>query len=418
MTAPAPDAVLGVPLTRVGTHFHVGFGVVMFGQLTALLVPLQTLVPLQVSVFAGESKAGAFAAVSTAGAVVGIIAAPLVGMASDRTRTRWGRRRPWLVISGIVSALGLVALGAARDFGLLVVAFALLHAGLGGLVAAVMAMVADQVPTAQRGEMSGVVGIASAIGPVSGAWLFSLVAGDLIVTYSLLAAVMIVGTGVAVAIIKEPSSRSMTVRAARWRGWRSGLSLDPRGRPDLGWAWATRFLVFLGMALSMGFIVYWVQDVLALADTDTAAVADRMAVPTSAYAVAMIASTLLAGIWSDRLGRRKVFVVWAALVLAASTISSVIWPSWTGIVILSAVTGLAFGVYSTIDLAIAADVLPETTGRARDLGVLQSAITFPSLAGPLLGAVILASGFVALFVSAAVCMAGAAYTVTRIRAVG
>ncbi|MFI6390168.1 MFS transporter [Nonomuraea sp. NPDC050540] len=402
---------------RVGVGFRLGFGAVAFGMLAALLTPAQILLPLQAAELSGEAKAGTLALVSSIGGVVGVVAAPLVGMASDRTRSRYGRRRGWALAGAVTGALGLTGLAAATSVPALMLAFAVLQIGIAGVIAGALALVADQVPQSQRGEISGVAGVAGALSPVFGAWAFSLLGGDVRATYLVLATLMLGGGALLLATVREPSSRAEAAKPWDWQEWVGCFRLNPRRDPDLGWMWLTRFLVFLGMALSLGFVLYWVQGVLG-PGTGPAELAESMAVVTSVYALVAVISGVIAGIVSDRLMRRKAFVVAAGLVLSLCSVANLAWPTWTGVLIVSAIAGLAFGVYSTMDLAVAADVLPRADQRARDLGVLQSANTLPSLAGPALGAVMLSgAGFTGLYAAAALCMAGAAFTVTRITAI-
>ncbi|MFD9942682.1 MFS transporter [Nonomuraea sp. NPDC059023] len=402
---------------RVGVGFRVGLAASSFGVLAALLTPAQILLPLQAAELGGASKAGTLALVSSFGGLAGIVAAPLVGMVSDRTRSRYGRRRTWVLASAAAGALGLAGLAAATSVPALILAFGVLQIGIGGVIASSLALVSDQVPRRQRGEVSAVFGVAGALSPVFGAWVFSLLGGDVPRAYLVLGVLMLGGGLLLLVTVREPSSSSDAVRPWDWQEWLACLRLSPRRDPDLGWMWLTRFLVFLGLALSLGFGLYWVQEVLG-PGAGPAEVAEYIAVSTTVYALVAVVSGIVAGVVSDRLMRRKAFVVGAGLVLSVCSVANLAWPTWTGILVVAAVTGLAFGVYSTMDLAVAADVLPRAGERARDLGVLQSANTFPSLAGPALGAVMLSgAGFTGLYAAAALCMAGAAFTVTRITAI-
>ncbi|MEJ3654405.1 MFS transporter [Actinomycetes bacterium KLBMP 9759] len=419
MTAGELGGVVLQPAERVGARFRIGFVVVSLGTMTALLTPLQFLLPLQSSLLSGEGRATTLAVVSTIGGFAAIVTTPLVGMASDRTRSRWGRRRPWAAASALIAAAGLAVSGAAAGIGTLVLGFSLLQIGIAGLVASSLAMVADQVPTAKRGTVTGLVGIAAALGPVLGSWMVSAAGGAVLESYLAIAVLLVGTTLVMTVLIEEPSTRRGAVPAWDWREWTGCMWVDPRRHPDVGWAWVTRFLVFLGTALSLGFVLYWAQEVLGVGDGDAAELATRMAEMTTYYAAAMVIASVLAGVLSDRLGFRKAFIVYAALALAALSVVNLVWATWTGILVTGVLAGTAFGIYSTIDLAVATDVLPDDSDRARVLGVLQGANSFPSLAGPALGAVILnvGGGFTGLFIASAVFLAAAAFTVTRIRVI-
>ena len=81
---------------------------------------------------------------------------------------------------------------------------------------------------------------------------------------------------------------------------------------------------------------------------------------------------LSAGRLSDRVGRRKVFVALAALVYAAALLVIATADNLNGYLVGMAVSGLGFGMYMAVDLALVVDVLPDTGSAAKDLGCSTS----------------------------------------------
>ena len=81
--------------------------------------------------------------------------------------------------------------------------------------------------------------------------------------------------------------------------------------PDFAWAWLTRFLVNLGNAVGLLYLLYFMQDVVGYSSDEAA---DRVFVLTAIYAATLVLTTVVFGIWSDRTGRRKVFVIWSGVV--------------------------------------------------------------------------------------------------------
>lgn len=67
-------------------------------------------IPDQVQRLDPVNKVGNLAIVMTASSVGAIIIHPLVGAFSDRTRSRMGRRAPWMVISAALAAVLMVLL--------------------------------------------------------------------------------------------------------------------------------------------------------------------------------------------------------------------------------------------------------------------------------------------------------------------
>ena len=128
---------------------------------------------------------------------------------------------------------------------------------------------------------------------------------------------------------------------------------------------------------------------------------------------------MVSGAWSDRVGRRKVFVIVAGLVAGAAALILAVTQTWPGALVGAAVLGIGYGVYLSVDFALCTEVLPDEEARAKDLGVINIANALPQVFAPFLGAFLIASlgGYGTLYaVAAAVCVLGSVL-VTRIRSV-
>jgi MFS family permease len=60
-------------------------------------------------------------------------------------------------------------------------------------------------------------------------------------------------------------------------------------------------------------------------------------------------------------------------------------PAWPGPLLAQLLFGLGLGLYSTVDTALVAEVLPDPRAAGRDLGLMNVAITAPQVLAPLLG---------------------------------
>ena len=105
------------------------------------------------------ARAEALALVVGLGTLVTIVLGPVVGELSDRTRSRLGRRNPWLLAGAVAGSAALLAMAVSPS----VVVLAL----TGGIALAIANVantvlnttVADRVPAANRGAASGVGGL-------------------------------------------------------------------------------------------------------------------------------------------------------------------------------------------------------------------------------------------------------------------
>ena len=98
------------------------------------------------------------------GAAVAMIANPVAGALSDRTASRFGRRRPWLVGGALAGAAALACLAGQHALAGVIVGWCLAQAGLNAMQASLSAAVPDHVPVAQRGTVSGWIGLPQSVG--------------------------------------------------------------------------------------------------------------------------------------------------------------------------------------------------------------------------------------------------------------
>lgn len=107
---PRPATRSNMPLAgpRIGFFYRTGFLLTSTVAGLSSVCIKQLLLPLQVGVLDPHSTNTSFALVSAIGALAGLLAAPLTGALADRTTSRWGRRRPWLVAGISVGVIGLL----------------------------------------------------------------------------------------------------------------------------------------------------------------------------------------------------------------------------------------------------------------------------------------------------------------------
>ncbi|MEU1194834.1 MFS transporter [Streptomyces sp. NPDC005813] len=413
---PAGDGALAEPVERVGRGWTAALSLANGAIWVGWFGPLQILLASQAEDFApgtGMSKETVLAWVTGAGAVVSLAANPFFGALSDRTTARWGRRTPWIVAGSAGGALSLLLLAGAGGVWTMAAGWCLVQLTLNAAFAAITAAVPDRVPRLQRGSVGGWLGAAQILGVVGGTGL-AAAAGGTGAGYA--ACAMFTLAGVLPYVLRHPDLRLPASARAPW-AWRSFLAsfrLSPRRHPDLAWAWLTRFLINLSNALVLLYLLYYLRDRLHHHDPE-----EGVLVLTAVNAVTLLATVVVGGVWSDRVGRRKPFVIWSGVLMAVATAALAGWQTWPGAIVASAVLGIGFGVFTSVDFALMTDVLPEALDRGKDLGVINIANALPQVAAPALAAPIVThlGGYRVLYlVSAAIGLAGAVL-VRRIRGV-
>jgi len=93
------------------------------------------------------------------------------------------------------------------------------------------------------------------------------------------------------------------------------------------------------------------------------------------------------------------------------------------ILVIGALFGLGYGTYTSVDWALALDVLPDRKSMARDLGIWGFAVSLPQTLAPLIGGAFIyflqpqGQGYAVAFLVSALASLAAAVLVWRIRSV-
>jgi MFS family permease len=333
------------------------------------------------------------------GAFLSVFSNTIGGALSDRTTSRFGRRIPWLIGCGALGSGALALLANANGIALLFVGYGLYQLVVNGALAALTAIVPDKASEAQRGLVSAFVGLALPLAIVLGAIVVGLVVTDVRIGYYILAGTLIVVMIVFSLTMRDPPLPREAVPPFRLGVFLRGFWLDPRKYPDFGWAWLTRFLVNFGWNATIGsFLFLYLKNAVKVSDPQTSVAIVQI------IAVAMILiSSVVGGYLSDRLQRRKIFVMVSSALVAVALLILALVTSWIAVLVAAVIVGLGFGSYLAVDLALLTDVLPSASDRGKDMGVFNIANALPSALGPLLGGLFVAAfgSFQPLFFMAA-----------------
>ncbi|MFT4284394.1 MAG: MFS transporter [Protaetiibacter sp.] len=402
VSTPPSAAAFAEPQRAVSGAWIAAFAAAWVGVWMAQLGPFRVALPLQVSAELGETdnwtdSVVAFGVVSGIAGAFLILSFPIAGYLSDRTTSRFGRRRPWILGGAVLFAVALLLLGFVHGLALVTVCWTLALVGFSVAASALTSLLNDQVPVRQRGWVAGWMSSPRAIGIILGAVLFTGVFATVTLGYVVLAVVLVVLVLPVLLLVKETP---ITAEQRPTGSLLSGLWISPRTHPDFAWTWVSGFLVNAGNALGTGLLLYYVAYSLDFGDQ-----ARQAFLPlTLVYLLGVVLSALVCGWVSDRIARRKVFVIWGALVQGLSALILVFVTDYTATFVAGAVLGLGYGAYLAVGQALATQVIPDAHHRAKDLGIMNVAYQVPVAMAPLLGAVIVASvgGFSSLFLLAGV----------------
>ncbi|MFJ4620334.1 MFS transporter [Streptomyces sp. NPDC088812] len=427
------EVAAGRGTPRIPRKFLITYSLASFGLWMATIPPMIVSLPLKTDAIDPDPKTQGItlSIVLGVGAVFGILANPVFGRISDRTTWRFGMRRPWLLTGAILSATGAVTVGVSGNLAAVTAGWAVNQIGLNATLAVLLALIPDQVPTQRRGAVSGLIGLTQAIAAMAGVGLVSglseVSSAAALVVPSALALVLVTVAALTLddrrlaPADRPPFDLGEFVRSF----W-----VDPRRFPDFGWAWISRFAMFMAISLVLNYQVFYLTSHLGYTKHEaTSLIPAAVGVQT----VLTILASVTLGPLSDRLTRRKVFVLGSALVAGAGTAVLALAPPRTSsfplFLLAMALVGLGQGAYFAVDLALVADVLPnKDKDAAKDLGVLGMANLIPQSIAPAVAPVFLAipllsltglsgQNYTALYLAGVLFAALSAATILPIRSV-
>ncbi|MDQ1172568.1 MFS family permease [Microbacterium testaceum] len=422
-----PDAPLVTPTayaqpTRpVRAGWIAAFAGVWLGLWMAQLVPVQVLLPLQIAAqHASDDWLVSLVAYGLVSAVAGtfvVVAYPIVGALSDRTRSRFGRRRPWIFGGVVLASVGLALLGVQTETLGTVVMWTAVMMGFCMASAALTAVMADSVPAGQRGLVSGWISAPNALGILLG---IVLVTAVFTTTASGYLALAVCNLALAVPFLLVLRDVPLTDAEAALLGpltartILSSIWVDPRRHPDFAWTVASRVLINLGNAIATTMLLYFFTFALRVADPTGFLVST-----TVIYMVVTIVASVALGKLSDVVQRRRVFVLASGVAQAVSALLLAVAPAESTAVIGAVLLGLGQGCFFAVDQALATQVLPSAETRGKDVGIMNIALAGPQAFGPLLGAgaVVLFGGFAGLFVASGLAGLLGSVIIMRVRSV-
>lgn len=417
MTETSTPAVYAEPTRRVPGRWIALFAVAWLGVWMAQLAPIQKLLPDQVQTQLATTywvdNVVVFGVISGISGVCAIVAYPLTGALSDRTTSRFGRRRPWMAGGALLFALSLVLLGLQTTIVGIGVFWSLALTGFCVLTAALTATISDQVPVDQRGYVSGWISAPQAIGIILGVSLVTYVFVGAVVGYAAMAVLLLLLVlpflFLPDAVLPKELRQPMTAR-----GVIEGLWIRPREHPDFGWTLLSRILVNFGNAFGTSLLLYFLEFGLKDPDAD-----DDLLVLILIYMVFVIVASLVFGRLSDRLGKRKAFVFLSAAIQGVAALLLAFVPELSAAMVAAGLLGLGYGCFLSVDQALATQVLPDPESRGKDLGIMNIATAVPQAMAPLLGAGIVAAlgGFIGLFILSGLFAFAGALAVARVKAV-
>lgn len=422
-TAPDASGPPGPDLPKVGPRYIWLMVLAQFGVFMAFITPIAISLAIRVQELApGQDQYLGF--ITGAGAMAVMFAAPFLGIWSDRNRTRFGRRRPFMVGGMFLGLLALVVMAQASSILVLGIGWVLAQLGWGTTLSNLQTSTADRLPESQRGKVAGLTGFATQVAPTFGVLIGGRLAGDSMLLFLVPGLIGALLVTLFVTLVHEDDSRGITFEepATVTNVLRKYL-FNPRQHQDFSWNWLGRFLFYFGLTLNTTFTAFFFASRL---DTTVEQVAGVIASLSLFGVIATSVGAIGGGFLSDRLHRRRVLVLLGGVIMAAGMTTAAFSSSIVMLAAGSVLSSLGLGLFSAIDQALLLDVLPDREHNAgRFMAITGFATSIPQSVAPLIAPFILGIGVAAgadknytlLFLVAAAFVLAGGLVIQRIRSV-
>ncbi len=367
--------------------------ITLFGfALTALWQSLHTIIlPLRLLDFVPEAQKNTYLGILTlTGLLLALIVQPVAGTISDRTDSRWGRRRPYILAGGLIATLLIPGIGLFAGYGAVFAVYCLLQLASNTAQGPYQAFIPELVPAGKRGRASGMKALFEICGGIVFVYLSSIFmdkyyhgegSGWLWLVLGLLMLVVLAATAATVLIVRDPriahTRPQASLAATLYRTFKSEIWKNH----NFVWFILSRMLVFMAFTTIQQFALYYIQDVIGM--SDPAGATARFSIIS---VIGMVAVTWPAGYLSDRIGRKPLTL--AAGILGAAGIAAIaVLETYTAILYAAAVIGVAMGIFNSANWALATDFAPKDE-EARYLGLANMATAGGAALARVIGPVI------------------------------
>jgi len=343
------------------------------------------VLPVLVLTLAPEGvKNTSYGLLTFVGLVVAALVQPISGSLSDRTRHRWGRRRPWIVAGTAASLVCLAGLAMAGDFWVLAVSYVALQCASNVAHGPAQGLMRDAVPDGQRGPAAGAKHLfdmaAVVVAATFAGRLMDDGVRDVATMVALIAGTLAALTAVTTLWVREPNATaaaSAPAGAVR-RQLADLVHIDLAANRDYMRLLAARFAMLLGTYAVQSFGLFYLSDVLQVGSASRAVSGLMVAIALSIMATAVPAGSL-----SERWGRKRPIIAACAIttlgmiLLFAVRNVTALWSA-------GCLIGAGMGIFSAVSFAWATDMVPASEA-GKYLGLSNISTAGAAAAARLLG---------------------------------
>ncbi len=347
------------------------------------------------------------------GSVIAIVVQPTVGAISDYTVSRWGRRKPYILVGTVFDVIFLVGIALSNELITIAAFITLLQFSSNAAQGPFQGYVPDLVPEQQVGTASALVGMMQVFGNVTGFVIASIAVATDQFALGLVALGLVELITMLSVVIRVRDGRAP--RRREGRSWfaiaRSAWATDILRERSLLWLLGSRLAILMAGGILTGLGIFYIAQSLRY-DQDLAGLA--LIPVVGLIAIGTVVSVVPAARLSDRIGRKK--VIWGSCVLGViglglvalapsvadvpveiltpnegdgAAVAAMLADARYYVALVGAVIyGLSTGAFLAVDWALITDIIPKASS-GRYMGISNVATASAGILALALGGLVL-----------------------------
>ncbi len=338
---------------------------------------------------------------SACGMVVAAISNMLAGYLSDRTRSKFGNRSPWIVVGAIAFMLSMILASTANSIPFLLCCWLLGQVALNFIVAPMVAWIDFAAEDRKGSASSAYGGLGMALGNNGFTILAAMFLGSFRFGFIVFGIITFIGVFLAVLIVKEPSNLNQTKENKLLKSdktLKNALAIFPKWSIGRDYYLALIGKLFQGISnfTITGYLLFILTDFMQSNSSDTQNAIQLINLIMLIFGILM---GFIAGPICDKLKVLKLPVGLSTLFLGIGALGLSLCPNQTGVLIYAFFAGIGMGIWNSLDNLLNLQVIPDRQQVAFFLGIYNLGNTITQALAPIIAAcVITLFGFSAIFI--------------------
>lgn len=386
-----------IPLTRLVPSLIIGPA----AWLGPYIAASSLFLPALIQQIDETNKIALLALFSACGMVTAAISNMVAGYLSDRTRSRFGNRSPWIVAGAIAFMLSMILASTANSVSFLLFCWLLGQIALNFIVAPMVAWI-DLAEDDRKGTASSAYGgLGMALGNNGFTIIAAMFLGCFRLGFIVFGVITFIGVLLAVIIVREPSNLSQETKSKLKQNGSESKNLTmifPKWSIGRDYYLALIGKIFQGISnfAITGYLLFIMTDFM---HSNTFETQNSIQLINLIMLIFGILMGFIAGPISDKLKILKLPVGLSTIFLGIGGISLSIYPNHIGIFIYAFAAGIGMGIWNSLDNLLNLQVIPDKSRVAFFLGIYNLGNTITQALAPIIAAcVISVFGFSAIFI--------------------